>query len=487
MDVVPAKHCSRRAYATVLFAGSSADGLGGDFDLGADTGGEGFGSFPASMQDEEPGEDDLLSGGFSLGDLSDLGSLTGLLDSFRMTTFSGLSNLKKEMGARGLDLVETPGMELDEGLLTQFSAVLMFSPTEGFNTTEVCMLRNYTASGGKLIIFGDVEDNANLTGINQLLMPFGYYMEGEHSQENTTDIVQSSFLGAGVDSIWLGEGTFIMQNQSLACARVQGKSVVVIDRTPPELVLFGSSKIFMNKNLVKCNNSILLDNLNEYLLLNTLTGVASLSEDTTRYPAGQSVYLNLDVTDYYGNPVDDLFVAIVFELPNGTLAFFIAGFVGNGLYSSQFIPTYWDGEGVVHGIFIILGEEDYANTYAGITFELYDPNVTQPPPGPGPLLTLAQVAALASVSIFFVVLFGLIYNRRRQGKRMRIVEIDTELVREIDNALNTLLAAFTQIELLIQREDLDRVQKIEALKGLMVTVEEGRRLFERVSDKVGGV
>jgi hypothetical protein len=378
-------------------------------------------------------------------------------------------------------------MALDEGLLTQFSAVVMFSPTEDFNSTEVSMLRNYTADGGKLIIFGDVEDTANLTAINQLLTPFGYFMQGEHSQENTTDIVQSSFLGAGVDSIWLGEGTFIMQNQSLASARVQDKSVVLLDRTRPELVLFGSSKIFMNKNLVKCNNSILLDNLNEYLLLNTLAGVASLSEDIARYPAGQSVYLNLDVTDYYGNPVNDLFVAIAFELPNGTLAFFIAGFVGNGLYSSQFIPTYWNDDGVVHGIFIILGEEDYANTYAGITFELYDPNVTTPPPGPGPLLTLAQVAIVASLGIFFALIFGLIYNRRRQGKRMRIVEIDTELVREIDNTLNTLLAAFTQIELLIQREDLDRLQKIEALRSLMVTVEEGRRLFEKVSDKVGGV
>lgn len=466
--------------------GLSFGDFGGGFDLGGDVGGD-MGSFPASMQDEDNGNDDPLSGGFSLGDLSDLGSLTGLLDSFRMTTFSGLSNLKKEMGARGLDLVETPGMALDEGLLTQFAAVVMFSPTEGFNSTEVSMLRNYTIDGGKLIIFGDVEDNANLTGINQLLAPYGYYMEGEHSQENTTDIVQSSFLGEGVDSIWLGEGTFIMQNQSLACARVQDKSVVVIDRTPPELVLFGSSKIFMNKNLVKCNNSILLDNLNEYLLLNTLTGVASLSQDIIRYPAGQSVYLNLDVTDYYGNPVNNLFVAIAFELPNGTLAFFIAGFVGNGLYSSQFIPAYWHDEGVVHGIFIILGEEDYANAYAGITFELYEPDVTTPPPGPETLLTLAQVAAIASVGIFFAMISGLIYNRRRQGKRMRIVEIDTELVREIDNVLNTLLAAFTQIELLIQREDLDRLQKIEALRSLMVTVEEGRRLFERVSDKVGGV
>ncbi len=70
---------------------------------------------------------------------------------------------------------------------------------------------------------------------------------------------------------------------------------------------------------------------------------------------------------------------------------------------------------------------------------------------------------------------------------MRIIEIDPELVREIDNTLNTLLAAFTQIEDLIQREDLDRIQKIEALRGLMDTLEEGGKMFDRISDKVGGV
>jgi hypothetical protein len=72
-------------------------------------------------------------------------------------------------------------------------------------------------------------------------------------------------------------------------------------------------------------------------------------------------------------------------------------------------------------------------------------------------------------------------------RRLRIPEIQPDLVREIDNTLNTLLAAFTQLEDLIQREDLDRIQKVEALRVLMSDIEEGRKMFDRVSDKIGGV
>jgi hypothetical protein len=49
------------------------------------------------------------------------------------------------------------------------------------------------------------------------------------------------------------------------------------------------------------------------------------------------------------------------------------------------------------------------------------------------------------------------------------------------------LAAFMQLENLIQREDLDRIQKIEALRVLMSNIEEGRKMFDKVSDKIGGV
>ena len=72
-------------------------------------------------------------------------------------------------------------------------------------------------------------------------------------------------------------------------------------------------------------------------------------------------------------------------------------------------------------------------------------------------------------------------------RRLRIPEIQPELVREIDNTLNNLLAAFTQLEDLIQREDLDRIQKVEALRVLMSDIERGRKMFDKVSDKIGGV
>ena len=480
--------------AMMLLDTSHGGGFGsllGDMSLGGDSGGltgsEGTQGLEFSLAQEEGSGNTGISMDFDLGNLGSLDSLTGLLDSFRMTTFSGLSNMKKSMANVGLDLIETPGMDLDADLLISFSTVFIIAPTAEYNSTDIDILRNFTEGGGTLVILGDNDDNANISALNPLLMTYGYFFEGSHSKENTTEIAATSRLGTGLQSVWLGGGTFIMNNQSNAQVRLNGNSVVVLDQTDPEIVIFGSSKIFMNKNLVKCNNSMLLDNLNQYLLRNTLTTSTSLSENTTMYPVGESVYLNLVLSDVDGNPVNDLFVAIVYELPNGNLSYFIAGFVERGLYSSQFPSGSWNSAGRINGIFIILGDEDYAMTYASVYFFLYELPPTTPTVDPLKWLTMPQVALITSIGIFGTLIGGLVQNRRRMKKRLRIPEIDSDLRREIDNTLNTLLAAFAQLEELIKREDLDRIQKVEALRVLMQSIEEGKKMFEHVSDKVGGV
>ena len=463
--------------------GDMSFGDAGGLSGGQDTGGL---DFPLAQEEDEPA-DTGMSMDFNLGDLGSLDSLSGLFDSFRMTTFSGLSNMKKTMANVGLDLIETPGMALDADLLSQFSAVFIIAPTDEYNATDIEILRNFSKSGGTLVVLGDNNDNANISALNPLLLEYGYFLEGSHSEENTTDIVTSSLLGAGLQSVWLGGGTYVMNNQSNAQMRLDGNSIGILDQTNPEIAIFGSSKIFMNKNLVKCNNSMLLDNLNQYLLRKTLTAVTSFAENTTLYPNDQSVYLNLDVTDVHGNPVDDLFVAIVYELPDGSLSFFIAGYVVNGQYTSQFSPSSWGSDGRINGIFIIMGDENYAMTYASIVFDVYVPPSESGPDEPIIWLTMPQLALITSVAIFGSLIGGLVYNKRRMNRRLKIPEIDIELGREIDTTLNALLAAFTQLEELIKRDDLDRIQKIEALRVLMQSIEEGRKMFDRVSDRVGGI
>jgi len=385
--------------AMMLLDTSHGGGFGalmGDMSLG-DAGGLSGGQdtsgldFPLA-QEEDPPEDEEVSMDFNLGDLGSLDSLTGIFDSFRMSTFSGLSNMKKTMADVGLDLIETPGMELDADLLSQFSAVFIIAPTDEYNATDIEILRNFTKDGGTLIVLGDNDDNANISALNPLLLEYGYFFDGSHSEENTTDIVTTSVLGAGLQSVYLDGGTYVMNNQSNAQMRLDGNSVGILDQTAPELAIFGSSKIFMNKNLVKCNNSMLLDNLNQYLLRKTLTTSTGLSENTTLYPNDKSVYLNLYVTDVNGESVDDLFVAIVYELPDGNLSFFIAGFVMDGLYSSQFAPGTWRSEGRINGIFIIMGDENYAMTYASVTFDLYIPPADPGTDTPFSLLTMPQLA-----------------------------------------------------------------------------------------------
>jgi len=463
--------------------------MGDGFDLGDsggfDTGGFGGGGglpFPGFLLAQDLG--DLGSG--DLGGITDLGSIMDLFDSIRLTTFSGLSIMETTMAERGIEILELPGSGLSDAFSALAAAVMLVGPTEEFNSTHIETYRDFSASGGKVIVFGDSDKRGNLTALNPLLQAYGYYMMGEHDEENTTEIIQGSILGTGMDSMYLGGGTYIYNNQSGASVTLNGKPVVLVDDTAPELVLFGSSRIFMNDNLVKCNNSILLDNLIEYLLQNTLTCSTSLAENTTRYEVGKSIYLNLYVEDYNGNPVNDLFIAIAFELPNGSQAFFIAGYVENGLYSSQFLPSYWRDDGVVHGIFILLREE-YAGTYASISFELYRLPPTNTTNGSEPFLTMVQVAFVTSIGIFGFMFAILYLNRYRRRKRMRIPEIDIELANDIDSTLNMFKATISQIDELIGREDIDRIQKIETLRGLVNTLELAEEKFREISNRIGGI
>ncbi len=461
--------------------------MGGSIEGGGSAGlpGGGIGggmSFPLAENDSASSN----SFGVSSGDLESLSSIDDLMESIRMTTFSGLSEIDSRMADQRVDLIEFPGVSLSPDMLMLFAGIMIMRPTKEFNSTERGILSNFTTDGGKIIIMGDSDDRANLTALNHLLADYGYVMNGTYDTENTTEIVSGSLLGSGVDSVWLGGGTYILNNQSFGQVLLNGKPVVLLDQFS-QLALFGSSRIFMNKHLSKCNNSILLDNLITFILDNTLTCTTQLAENKTHYVAGRSVFLNLEVHDVNGNPVDDLTVFIIFELPNGSLAYFIAGFVENGLYTSQFAPSYWRDEGRVNGIFFILKSEDHAGTFASISFWFYKPPTTNATTGAGALLTLPQMAAVTAVGVFGSTFIGLVWNRYRRKRRLRIPELDQTLADDIDTTLNMFRAAFVQIEDLIQNEEIDRIEKVETIRGMLDVLERAMEEFNKLSKRVGGV
>lgn len=463
-----------------MLGGESTDvsTSGGSDDIG---GGIGF-----PLAEDDSGGTDGMGGLSSLSDIDSLSSLSDVMESFRLTTFSGLSELDARMAERYVDLVEFPGVALSSDILQLFSGVMIVRPTKEFNSTERSLLRDFTKDGGRIIIMGDYDGRTNLTAINPLLSEYGYIMNGTYDTENTTEIVTDSSLGMGLESVWLGGGTYILNNQSFGQVMLNGKPVVLLDQAS-HLALFGSSRIFMNKHLPKCNNTILLDNLVTYLLENSLVCTTRLAENTTRYPVGRSVFLNLEVEDVGGNPVDDLTVVIIFELPNGSQAFFFAGFVQDGLYTSQFAPSYWKDEGRINGIFFILKTEEYAGTFASISFEFYRPSHTNNTPTGGPLFTMPQMAFLTFTGVFGSTLLALVWNRRRRRRRLKVPEIDRTLAEDIDNTLNMMRAAFIQIESMMDAGDVDRIQKVEMIRGMMNVLDKALEEFDKVSGRIGGV
>ncbi|MCK5150714.1 MAG: hypothetical protein KAQ65_02685, partial [Candidatus Thorarchaeota archaeon] len=98
-----------------------------------------------------------------------------------------------------------------------------------------------------------------------------------------------------------------------------------------------------------------------------------------------------------------------------------------------------------------------------------------------------QVAYITSFGIFGALIYGLYWSRSRRKRRYRIPEIDQVLGQDIDNTLNTLMATISMMNELINREDIDKIQKIEALRGLMADLERAREVFDSVSERIGGV
>ncbi len=464
--------------------GGLMSSLGGSGGMGGGIGGgAGGGVFPLAQESDTTG----LGTSFTDIDISGLDQLSDMLETLRMTTYSGLSTMKSVMAQQRLDLVEAPGMGLTKDILTQFSTVFIISPTKEFNSTEIDTLREFSAGGGRLVILGDRESRANITALNSLLQPYGYQLYGEHDADNTTEIISSSRLSYNIDTIWLDGGTFILNNESMAAVLLDSKTVILFDSSKPELVIFGSSRVFTNTNLMRCDNTVLLDNLNEILLSNTLTAVTSLAENTTRYPVGSSVYLKIELHDYYGRPANDLFVAIAYELPNGSIAYFFAGFVMDGLYSSQFMPSYYRSAGRINGVFIVLRNAEYAGTFASVSFELYVPTPPNATDTGGSALSMPQIAMLASSTTFGTLSIIVLWHRSRRGKRLRIPEVDKELMYAIDNSMNMLMAVSVQIEELVRNEQLDRLEKVEAMRSLIRAIDNAKKKFEIVSANVGGV
>lgn len=70
---------------------------------------------------------------------------------------------------------------------------------------------------------------------------------------------------------------------------------------------------------------------------------------------------------------------------------------------------------------------------------------------------------------------------------MHIPELDLELTQDIDSTLNMLRATIAQLNDLIGREDIDRIQKIETMRSLMETLELAKKKFREISDQIGGI
>jgi hypothetical protein len=112
---------------------------------------------------------------------------------------------------------------------------------------------------------------------------------------------------------------------------------------------------------------------------------------------------------------------------------------------------------------------NYSSTLAFLRFT-YVPAPEEPPPQPEPdyaFSTLLQI--IVACAILFLVLFGYIARQLRRRSRMRTPTIDEQVIRRIDNALNTTHAIIREIEWILTSRQLERLDKLRFIDGEVST------------------
>ncbi len=426
----------------------------------------------------------LSSGNISL---SNITNLNDILDAYKETSDSiyvGFSDFAETFSENNISLIEIPQIsEYNESLLTSFDGMIIQDPEKGFTKHELDVFKNFTENGKRLILMSNGADDTNQTALNEIAKMYNYTFYGTINVTNTTEILNGD-LTKNIKILQIENGAYI--NGLQVNAQITSDGIpVLIHLTKPRIILVGTADAFDNTNIKKEDNKQLLINiahniLNDSLNVNfTITG----SEDNN-FEQGKDVYMVAYVTNHQGVAVEGLEIFVGFRLPNGSLRFFLVGDIGRGHYSTAFMHIFWEDVGTIHAILIIFPSENYTGTFASTSFTYVSSSAPPPEETESSRMALVIQSIIGVFGTFGFLILSLLISRKRRGKRMTIPELHVDIINEVENKTNTLIASSKLVEEVTKREDLDILERMEIigdlLKGLEKAIEEFRKLAKKL-------
>ncbi len=427
----------------------------------------------------------LMSGNISLSNITDLNSI---LDAYKETSDSiyiGFTEFAKVFAEKNISLIEIPQIEeYNASLLRNFDGMIIQDPEKGFTQNELEIFKNMTDNGKRLILMSNGKDDTNQTALNSIAQMYNYTFAGTINATNTTEISNGD-LTTNVSSLYISNGAYIYGTQIYSQITSDGLPVL-IHIIHPRVILVGTADAFDNINIDKYCDRQLLENIAQNILNDSLNVEFTITgSDSSLFEQGKDVYMVANITNQKGVPVEGLEIFVGFRLPNGSLRFFLVGDLGNGHYSTVFMHMFWEDTGTIHAILIIFPSENYTGTFASTSFTYYQASKTPSEEQGIPRMVLVMQSIIGVFGTFGFLILSLLISRKRRGKRMTIPELHVDIVNEVDNKTNTLIASSKLIEEVAKREDLDLLERMEIIGDLLKGLDKAIKEFRKLAKKLG--
>ena len=404
----------------------------------------------------------------------DLEELFEAFDEMSDSILTGYSRVRDLFASASLNLMELPySMELNSTILSAFDGLLICDPEQAFSTTEALNMSQYIADGFKVLILPDNADETNHTALNQLLFNHDIQLAGPVAVSNTTDLLSTSPFTRGIERISVGNGTTLQLGGSAeAFAWVNGTPVGAYQHSSHrELYVFGCSAAFSNGYIKRFDNEEFANKTIHYLFRKTVEiTVHPTGGNGSVFTLNQHAGFFVDVKNSTGHGVEGLEMYCIYQLANGSELFFVVFEVTDGRYGT-FIFSNWTGgiteDSNTFTIIVFTMPSNYSSSMAFLRFT-YIEAPEEPPPQPEPdyILFMTLQIVIACV-IFLVVLLAYVTRQVRRRRRMRTPSLDEQVIRRIDNALNTTHALIRELEWILTSHRLDRLDKLRFIDDEM--------------------
>ncbi len=404
----------------------------------------------------------------------DLDELLTLFAELGDSLLTGYSRLREVFAASQLNLVDIPLItEINSSILQLFDGLIICDPEKGFTANETNAISEFIESGYKTIILVDHPDSSNHTVLNQLLLDQGIQVGGTITSYNTTELHPSTPFTTGILAISTIDGTLLTTTGiSQVFAWVNGSAFgTYLNDTNKELFVLGCSAIFGNAYLLDLDNLRFVNQTVQYLFRKTVTlSIQITGGVNSSFYIGNDAGFIIDATNATGLGVEGLDMFVIFVYPNRTQSFFIAFEVKEGRYGS-FLFANWTGldETVdtiqTFSIIIFTTPGAYCSTSAFMHF-YYLPPLEEPPPPQEPDFLMIMTIQIFLVTVITILIIGTYFmNQYRRKRQMRTPTLDEQIIRNIDNTLNTTQALIREMEWTLTDRRTDRIEKLRITSG----------------------